>query len=68
MTALPKNRRRHNRQAAQMVEVVAAWTNYEGNRRSLQDVVVKDLADGGLGIECQDYLTPGDVLGLRIVA
>ena len=62
------NRRRFNRQATQQVEVISARANFEHSQQVLLDVSLHDLAQGGLGIECKDYLTPGDILDLQLSA
>ena len=65
MTAIP-NRRRHSRQSAQQLTVIAAWACHERNRQAISNISLCDIGDGGLGIECDDYLMPGDMLMLEL--
>lgn len=65
MIAIP-NRRRHNRQAAKQLTVVTAWPGHDRSQHPLVNIALSDIGDGGLGIECDEYLTPGDILTLEL--
>jgi hypothetical protein len=65
MTAI-SNRRRHNRQGAKQLTVVTAWASHDRSQHTLGNISLSDIGDGGLAIECDDYLTPGDILTLEL--